>query len=265
MIPNLYPAPEYVRHSYLRVMDISAAHMMAWLRHPRLPTTQMAFGSLTHSVVLGTDDYVTWEGNRVGKAWKKFKDEHSDKLIVKPSELERAKTIAKLIECDPNASRLTTGEREKEYAWTVGDRKCAGRPDVVAPDFVCDLKTSSTSHPDWFPPRGVSLNYHAQLAWYVDGLETLDGRKRDAFIVCAEPIDPYAITCFKLTDRALEMGRKQNRLWLERLVACERANAWPTYVQGIVPFDVADEGPAIVFDSDDIDPFVHLQGQLSAP
>ena len=57
-------------------------------------------------------------------------------------------------------------------------------------------------------------------------------------LLAVESTAPYVVTVFRVTERALEQGRRTYRLWFERLMACEEADEWPGYVQSVVPLDV---------------------------
>jgi hypothetical protein len=55
----------------------------------------------------------------------------------------------------------------------------------------------------------------------------------------------------RLTARALEQGQRSYRLWFERLLTCEAADAWPAYCESVVDLDVPDEETDLVFGSSD--------------
>jgi hypothetical protein len=57
---------------------------------------------------------------------------------------------------------------------------------------------------------------------------------------------------FKLTEQAVDMGRRLYRLWLEQLAGCIESNQWPGYAQSVVDFDVApvDEEPFVLIGED---------------
>ena len=104
---------------------------------------------------------------------------------------------------------------------------------------MVELKTARTANPDWFRRDALRMAYHAQLAWYADGLRA--ARLADvhhAFVVAVESAPPFPVVVFELTPEALEHGRKLCRLWLEQLLVCEQSDHWPGYAQSVVPLDV---------------------------
>lgn len=222
-----------VRFHRLRKMAMSPAHYLAGLHASDKSTEAMKRGSLVHALALGQPT-VVWPGKvRRGKAWDAFQANHTNALIASVREHNDAQPIVAAIRSNADACALLAGATEVEVEWRVGERACAGRIDVVANGRIAELKTTRCAHPDVFMRQARHLNYHAQLAWYADGLGV-----STAHIVAVESIAPYAVSVFKLTERTLEEGRRTYRSWFEKLMVCERTNEWPGYAQSVVDFDV---------------------------
>lgn len=258
MRPTPYPAPGHVHFSNLRAMNLSAAHFQASITHPFKATPKMQHGTLVHTLTLGNgpdepdalDSIEIWTGkSRQGKAWEEFRSGLADHVLT-PTEKEydRALAAAKAILADPRAREALEGEKEQAFEWSVMGRKCAGRLDVInrPKRRAVELKTTALAQPDWFVRHALKMHYHAQLAWYVDGLE-LEG----ATIIAAETRPPYAVEVFELTPRALEKGRMLVRKWMERLLICESSGEWPGYSQCVNELDVPDTLEDLVFPDDD--------------
>jgi hypothetical protein len=245
----LFPAPEYAHFSNIKNFALSPAHYIASLT-PKKSTRSMAIGTLAHSIALG-GDFVVWPGTRRDKGYKAFAESYDGETIVTESEHIQATRIVTSIRTNQDACEALEGDREKEFSWYVlGGRKAAGRPDVVNLDasHLTDLKTTKFSKPEWFSNEALRRRYHAQLAWYIDGVLDATGKEiKTAKLVAVESAAPFAVTVFQVTPRALDDGRKQIRLWLERLQQCEIANTWPAYVQSVVELDTPEEF-AIDFD-----------------
>jgi len=230
--------------SALKKMARSPAHYKAALEMPSEDKPAFRLGRLVHTLVLGGPAYEVWDGGqRRGKAWDEFVKANEDVDIVSTDELETARGMADSVLADMAARDLLVGEHECLFTWRIGERDCAGRLDVLDPlGFITELKTTTDAEPDRFGRTAVRLGDAAQLAWYLDGAKAAGiGTPDRAYIVAVEKAPPYVVTCLELTPRALEMGRRTYRLWLEQLLVCEASDSWPGYVQGIWPLDVPDD------------------------
>lgn len=236
-----------VHFSNLRYMSRSPAHYRASITNPREATSAMNFGKIVHAIFFD-QPYVMWHGTRRGVAWDKFLEEHDEDLIVSASEYERARYCCDAIEQNNDALELLVGEAEVERNWNFNGRLCSARLDIDGERVVTELKTTSNAEPLQFVRGALRLYYHAQLAWYCDGVG-----KNEAAIVAVETAPPFAVQTFRLTERALEAGRKLYHLWMERLLVCEQSNSWPSYCQSIVPFDVPDFDQTLIIDGEEVD------------
>jgi hypothetical protein len=232
-----------VRFSRLKYMAQSPAHYHHAMLEPSQQTEAMRRGSYTHALVLGTSDrWVQYDGVRRGKFWDAFQEDHHDKEIITPGEAAPCERMAAAVRRNAEAMALIGGGVcERTIGWDFLGRACEGTPDVVGAEYVADLKTTKCSEPGRFARDATFRHYHAQLAWYLDGANSnvIDVTKRDAYVIAVESTPPYPVTVLKLTDAAIEAGRKLCRLWMERLLTCEASNEWPGYVQSVVDFDVA--------------------------
>jgi hypothetical protein len=161
--------------------------------------------------------------------------------IVSIAEYDRANACAEVVRRHPLAAELLLGERECGLQWRFLNRDCAGHLDVLGPLRVVEVKTSALAEPMWFQRQAIRMGYHGQCAWYREGARQNGFAIGDCFVIAIEVRPPFAVTCLRLTDRALEEGEKLCRIWMERLLTCEAANVWPEYVQSIVELDVPGE------------------------
>lgn len=232
-----------MRFSVLKHMAKAPVHVLDAMKsdngeiEPMPDTRPMRVGFVGHALLLG-GEFTVWPGQRRGKKWDEFEAAHANDRIVTQSEYDDARRIADAVLSHSDAAELLNGEREKELEWSVLGRQCVGHLDVLNREHgrVVDVKTCMTSHPDRFAKQAMWMGYHAQLAWYLDGAKV-----RDAYVIAVESKRPYPVTVLKLSERAIEQGRKLCRLWMERFLACEEAGRWPGYCESIVPFDVPDD------------------------
>ncbi len=240
------PNCPHVHFSTLRYMGRSPAHYRFAHENGTSTTSAMHLGSVVHNLVLENGSrIVKYDGTRRGKAWKEFQDEtflaKPGAMIVTASEFEDADAMAASLLATPHAMELLHGLKEMEMDWTIAGRACRGTCDAVN-GVLTDLKTTSDAHPDRFPRTASRLGYYAQIPWYMDGHEAAGlGKLERGFIVAVETKPPFVVQTFELTPKALELGRRQYRLWFERLLVCEKSEHWPGYLEGDAPLDVPDE------------------------
>ncbi len=242
-----------VHWTKLAKINMSPAHYEAAVKEEFEDTLQMRIGRLVHTMVLGGPEFVTFEGTRRGKAWDAFQAENEGREIVTTTEVEAATAIADAVKASAVATPFLVGEREKPLVWTgLGGRLCATRGiDVLGDVFLTDLKTTKCSEPKRFNADARWRCYHAQLAWYREAVRTLFGREiNDAYIVAVETAAPHCVTVLHLGARVLEEGEKINRLWMERLLACEAAGEFPPYVQTVQEFALGTDAPSLLVDGE---------------
>jgi len=230
-----------VHFSRLKLMAKSPQHYAAADTIARQDTPAMRLGRLVHFLVLG-GPHVIYDGRRAGKAWEEFEAANTDAEIFTRSEADDAQPIAEAVLCNGDAVPLLIGQHEVPIEWSIGDRRCAGRIDVLGADFITDLKTAADADPSRFTRQAHRMGYHAQLDWYGNGAALAGlGAKPSRFIVAVESKPPHVVQCYEFTDAALEQGRRLWWSWWERLLGCERSDFWPGYANGIFPIDAEDE------------------------
>ena len=230
--------------SVLKMMAKSPAHLREAYETGWKPTRPMTGGTLIHSLVLG-GDVVVYEGQRRGKAWEAFESEHEGRFIVTRKEFDEGRRAADAVLSDPIASRLLVGDKERAWATRMFGRGCAGRIDCAGPNTI-ELKSANDVEPERFQRACLRMGYHAQLAWYSDARRAMGEDPGEAFIIGVESRAPFAATVFRLTPRTLLEGQKLNRLWLERLAACESADVWPGYTQSVVDLDIVEDAGLVI-------------------
>lgn len=248
-----------VRFSRLSLMAQSAAHFAHGMQEDEADdgeddTASMRKGSATHAYLLGQSDRITvYTGgarNKRHKAYQAFLEDNPGKLILSPKEHAAAEGMRRSIERHARARELLEGIQEERIEWDIGGRACSGTPDVVkllaprgdvTPKRIVELKTARTSAPHLFQWLGRKAFYHAQVAWYGEGVErTLvypPGPVEEHFVVVVESKPPYPVTVFKVGQSMLTLGRKQWRLWWEQLAVCESTGRFPAYTEADVEWD----------------------------
>ena len=247
------PSSIPVRHSHNKAMSLSPAHCLAAIRRDEGDETMVQrLGSGCHAIVLG-NPVIRFDGRRAGKAWDEFADKHADKTILNARAWQEAQAMASAIVMHREAMAIlcdgTIVEQTIEWHWL--GRKCTSRPDARGTHHLAELKTARTSNPAWFVRDALRMHYHAQCAFYDEAqFQTSGTRYSNVYIVAVEKTAPYPVTIFRVEDRALEVGRRLIRLWMEMRLACEAADEWPAYAQSIVPLDMPPEEESFAVEID---------------
>lgn len=234
-----------LRHSALKRMGDAPAKFIA---AEERTGQEFEKGTGAHSVLLGGKRLVVYDkrsdkGNqcpRRGADYDAFAALHPDSLILLPDEHAQITGMAASVQANADAMALLAGRKEHTLLWDIDGRPCRGTPDVDNGHNVVELKTTKSSDPRFFWRDSWRFCYHGALAWYMDGCAQQFGRRTiptDAYIVAVESTKPYIVTVFRVPPPLIEMGRRQNRHWLDRLAECEKAKSWPGYATGIVDLE----------------------------
>ena len=218
-------------------------------------TASMRIGSGGHAMLMGQPVVQYTGAVRRGKAWDAFRAANRDATILSGKEWDTAHAISQAVKADPLAARLLLADNmtyERTIHWDYQGRACRSTPDARSAYTLIDLKTTKCADPGRFVRDAMWMGYHAQLAFYGMALEAAGGMKpRDSYIIAVENKPPHPVVVLKLTERAINMGERLVRGWMERLKVCEDANEWPGYVQCVTDFDVPDDDIGLTFGDDD--------------
>lgn len=255
-VPIIDPRTVPVRFSNLKRMGQSPKHYWHACQSGYEQTLSMRLGSGTHAMLFN-EPWTVWTGDpgskkkpvRNGKKYEKFANDNAGKVIMSIGEYRKARAMSEAIKRKERAMELLTeGRREHTIRWQCLDRACTSRPDVFTRSRVVELKTTKCADPNRFARDGRWMAYHAQIAFYLDAvLASGLGTPDSAYVVAVESAPPYPVTVLRLTERAIDIGRRMCRLWLEQVLACEAENYWPGYIESDGVFDVADDEDEEVF------------------
>jgi hypothetical protein len=239
MLAVVDPRTVPVRFSALKCIEQSPAHYWQACQDNREETLSMRLGSGAHAILLGKP-VTKWTGKvRNGKAWDAFEKEHEGELILNARELAEAEAMVKSIRSNALAMRLLDGTtNEQTIDWSIDGRACRSTPDARGPLWLVELKTAKSSEPKTFLRDAFYRRYHAQVAFYADAMRSTGDDPMDCYVIAVENTAPYPVSVLRLTDRALEHGRRLYRQWFVRLLECERENTWPGYSVDVLAFDV---------------------------
>lgn len=244
------------RWSTLKAILRSPAHYAHAIANQREDSDSMRIGRAIHKAVLEPDlfdsAWTTWTGaRRAGKEWDAFEAMalESGREVLNQKELAQVNAVARSVLSNADAVRLlSNGRAEFEHEWTDEETgiRCGGRVDYVGPNGVVDLKSCMTAEPTAFGAAAFRLMYHAQLAWYADGLGMPDV---PLSIIAVESSAPHVVVVYTIEELEREIGRAEYREALKRLAECRKSGRWPGYAVGPTPLSL----PRRAYPSDDDD------------
>lgn len=121
------------------------------------------------------------------------------------------------------------GYSEQIVYWTDHETgiECRGRVDHLN-GRLSDLKTAQDVSPRIFAAAVARYGYHAQLAFYSDGLEA-NGLTMGELpaIIAVESKAPFDVVVYEFGEEQLAAGRTLYRKCLRELSACRATDTWP--------------------------------------
>ena len=212
-----------------------------WDRDNEQPTSKaFEFGKLAHRLVLGEGSpiQVVDAENWMTKAAKELRDIARGNGVtpVLRADYDQARSLRDSVMAHPIAAAIfADGIAERSGYWRdePTDIGLKFRPDWLT-DFLgrptcVDLKTTISADPDDFARSVAKYGYHAQAAWYLDGLAA-NGINDAAFLfVAVEKTPPYPVAVIELDDEALAEGRRLNRRAIDLYARCTDTGIWPAY------------------------------------
>lgn len=256
--PGIYervPVKEY--HSW----DCASSHRIGGLTrtpmharyeidHPK-QSEDFAFGEACHVCTLEHERFLaeyikaprfSGEGSRKAKA--EFESANASKVVLASNEYERAMAMRDSVRRHVAASRLVQSGGLVEVSGVWVDEQtgipCKMRADLISDAFsaIVDLKTTRNASEESFHKDAATFGYHRQAAFYLDGLAILGKPLKRFIFIAVEKEEPHAVSLYRLSERAIEKGRRENRTLLNQYAKCCKENAWPGYPAQVIEIDL---------------------------
>lgn len=231
-----YSEIQAVHWSGLKHMKRSPMHYQYRIRNPQPDNNAMALGRGCHTAVLEPEklltEYAVYRGESQRKGtneWKAFIAKHPEETVLKIEEYERVLAIAKAVRAHPVAAAyLARGKPEQTIVWTDAETglPCKGRIDWLG-SAVVDLKSTTNVDAQKFAAIVARMYYHAQAAFYVDGVKAAFGLDLPAVDIAVEVDAPHDIGVFVLGDDELQAGREEYQALLRQVAICRQKKSWP--------------------------------------
>ncbi len=231
-----YRKIDAVNASSLKEMRKSPRHYLHRIRNPLDDTPRLAIGRATHTAVFEPDrfllDFVLWAGgDRRGKAYSEFCEQHPNQGILKPEEYATCLAMRDAVRSHPVAGPALSppGEAEKVLVWTdeATGLQCKGRLDWWRVGLFADLKTTGDIDEHKFCALAYRMGYHVQLAFYRAGLIANGLDAPPPRIIAVEAAAPHDVACFALDDDAMYAGEVEVADLMAKVAAGKFSNQWP--------------------------------------
>jgi hypothetical protein len=242
-----YHAMEALSHSWLRVLlDCPARYRYERDAGPRASSDAQEFGSLVHTLVLGTDepyirvDAPDWRTKDAQAIRKEARE--SGQVALLASAFDKAQMMAESVLANPQARALleADGGTEESIFWDRehedGLVKMRARLDKVAMTpqgaTLVDFKTTVSADPRRFGQSVTAYGYAMQNVVYLDGWETIAEYPADFQFIVVEKEAPFLTAVYTLDDAFLGWGASEYHRGLDIFVACSAEDRWPSYPGG---------------------------------
>ena len=210
-------------------------------RLPSRTTDAMEYGTLLHALVLDEPlrfhvhpatygpDAKKW--NNSATECKEWNAAHSDRAVLSPAEATALNATASAVRRDPKAKRLLDAAELTEASCFVTDAatrlRLKGRPDIIGPDFICDLKTAADASTWAFAGSIGKYRYHVQAAMYRRILGQLGRDTKHWYFIVVESGSWPRVNVRRLTDLAIVQGEVDLESDLAQLQECMEDGCWP--------------------------------------
>lgn len=217
-------------------------------REPTKETSGMIIGSVFHTLVLEPHlfperyfvvpkiDKRTKEGKEI---WANIEISRGNREIISTEDFAQAQSMADSIKAvrfesiEGTAHDLLLGAQyEKSLYWVDQETEilCKARPDILAANMVCDLKSCVDASFYAFRRAVYDYGYHIQCAMLADAIKAILNKEINDFIfIAVEKNPPYAVAIYQLSEEILEQGRSAYKAGLRTYKNCLEKNYWPSY------------------------------------
>ena len=244
-IPNeAYHAGPGVSKSGL--WEILTKSPMHYAFAPREETNHFDLGNAGHIAVLEPETFEArvYRGpeDRRGNKWKDAQEycQIDGKVLLTSGDYDKALMIRDAIHADAllnSVIQSSAARVENSAFWTDEGTStlCRCRPDLWRPDMglVIDLKTTTNASADKFSRSVLDYGYHAQEAFYSEGMAASGNAIEGFLFLAVEKKDPFAFAIYELPPSIVADGAAKMRRALGIYAECERTDTWPGYSSGV--------------------------------
>lgn len=243
-----------VNISTLKHILKSPRHYLHALSHPQTETDAMRLGTALHACVYEPQTWTTryvvapnfhrgrkdatalaagYDGGReAALAWDLA---HVGAQSITREQFQAVEAMNASLKSDRIAAGyIVGGKAEQLVTWTDAETgiACRGRVDHYN-GCLSDLKSCANIDPRAISRQIGALGYHAQLAFYHDGLEANGIVLAEApALIFVESCAPYDVVVYEFEPDDIAAGRAVYRAALHRLSDCRASGVWPGVGRG---------------------------------
>lgn len=215
--------------------------------HPLTPTPALAFGQLTHKMMLQPESFadefvVAPNCDRRTKAGKEeydaFLQAVGDRTVVSPDDYNKALDMVGTARYSGIVNLFLSGDAEIPFFWRdeLTGEECKCRVDCLTEIdgeyYIVDYKTTGNAQTEIFSNKDVfKYGYHFQAAMYSEGvMHGLNLTERPRFIFIAqEKNPPYSVNVIAVPDEVMLAGLDKYRELMGIYHECKTLDIWYGY------------------------------------
>lgn len=253
-----YEKVPYINWHLLEPFRVSSMFGRNAMLRPKDATKSMVAGAAFHTAVLEPEKfdstYATmpmFDGHHNSNAYKEKKqawlEHHSESVNLTGDELAVLRAQQRAVREHPTVRAIleAKGKNEISIFWKDPeygvmckgriDRLCRVPAQVLDPnavgDVICMTDFKTTVKPYEFDREVAKYGYHAQIASYESGLQTVQPGEVLPLIIAIPSVPPFDDVVVYTCADAVDNGRKLYRRLLRQYLECKATNRWP----GICP------------------------------
>lgn len=229
--------------SYLKNLERSPAHYQSAIKEKKTKSGAMALGTAIHCSILEPEKFektifLKLDGRtQAGKAQaENIRD--FGLIALAQDEFKNCIEIRQTLFGNQNMKNLLTGEAEKEYFFEYEGVKLKSKLDLVAKEYIVDLKTCEDCRDFAFTKNFVNYHYYAQAFLYQHAEFLNSGTKKPYLILALEKEPPFEYKIYHVGESWLGFGEKKIKKWIEKYKQCCVNNDWHGYSHDVEDLSV---------------------------
>lgn len=181
----------------------------------RVTTPAMRMGTLAHRYILEPDEFtstcVVYDGQRRGKDWTQFAENHAEKDILTTSEMAVLRGMLRSIQSHfPALAKLSEcSQREIPLTWSKNGLDHRGIIDAFGAGICLDLKMTVDVSERALTRVIYDRRYYMQCAMYAEALKSHGYQVDQSYILAVQSAAPHHVSLCRIPDHYLARGHDE--------------------------------------------------------